>query len=105
MIGLTLLATAIFTLGAAILCAVAMQDAAMMPATVNPFGPARTGDPSADTMRMSAASAETLNGDSWHTNEVRNLREAEDVLDWLENHNVRHSEMTNFNGKFQVRWR
>ena len=105
MFGLTLLATAIFTLGsAAILYAVVAQDSALMPATVNPFGPPRTSDPAADTFDMASASAATLTGD-WHTNEVKSLREAEDVLDWLENHHIRHTELSQFNGKFQIRWR
>lgn len=105
MIGLTLLATAIFTLGsAAILYAVAVQDSALLPATVNPFGSPRTTDPTADTFDAVSASAETLTGD-WHTNEVQSLREVEDVLDWLENHQVRQTELSQFNGKFQIRWR
>ncbi len=105
MLGLTLLATAIFTVGsAAILYAMATSDPALMPATVNPFGGPRTGDPAADTFELANAAAATLNGD-WHLNEVKTLREAEDVMDWLENHNVRHAELTNANGLFQIRWR
>lgn len=105
MIGLTLFATAILTLGSvAVLYAVAMQDSALMPATVNPFSPSRRIDPSADTFEMSSASVATLNGD-WNTNEVKTLREVEDMLDWLENHNVRHTELSSQNGKFLVRWR
>jgi hypothetical protein len=105
MLGLTLFATAIFTFGsAAILYAVATSDPALMPATVNPFGSPRVSDPAADTLELANATAATLTGD-WHTNEVKSLREAEDVLDWLENHHVRHAEMTNANGMFQIRWR
>lgn len=105
MIGLTLLATAIATFGsAAILYAVAVRDSALLPATVNPFSSPRTTDPSADTFDTATAAAATLTGD-WHTNEVKSLREVEDMLDWLENHNIHQTELTNFNGKFQIRWR
>lgn len=105
MLGLTLLATAIFTFGsAAILYAVTTSDSALMPATVNPFSMPHTRDASADTFELASASAATLTGD-WHTNEVKTLREAEEVMDWLENHNVRHAELTNANGLFQIRWR
>lgn len=103
MVGMTFLAFAIIALGfLAILSAVATHDSALLPATVNPFAP-RTTDV-ADTFASASPSADTLDGD-WRSNEVRSLREAEAMLDWLENHNVRHKELTSFGGKFQVRWR
>ena len=105
MIGLTLFATAICTVGsAAILYAVATRDSALLPATVNPFVPTTTLDPAVDTLVNNPAVCETLAGD-WRTDEVTSLREVETVLDWLENHNVRQTELTNFNGRYQIRWR
>jgi hypothetical protein len=105
MLGLTLLATAIFTFGsAAVLYVLATHDSTLMPATVNPFGPVAAFDPANDTLETGSASAATLTGD-WKMNEVASLREVEDVLDWLENHDVHHSELTNHNGRFQIRWR
>jgi hypothetical protein len=105
MIGLTLLATTAFTLAAlAILCAVATRDSALMPATVNPFGPTRVSDPSADTLPNDCHAAATLAGD-WQSQEFKTLCEVEDMLDWLENHDVRQTELQNLGGKFVVRWR
>lgn len=105
MIGLTLLATTALTLAAlAILCAVATRDSALMPATVNPFSTPRLSDPSAETLPINCSSATTLAGD-WQSQEFKTLCEVEDMLDWLENHDVRQTELQNLDGKFLVRWR
>lgn len=100
MFGLTLIVIAIFSFAAlAILNAVATHDPALLPATVNPFA-VGTLDAANDTM----PTGETMDGD-WQMNEVCQLHEAEEMLDWLENHNIRHRELTCFGNKFQVRWR
>lgn len=105
MIGLTLLATTILTMTAlVVLCAVATRDSALLPATVNPFTGTPKTDASADTLVMGCAATATLAGD-WHATEVQTLHEVENILDWLENHNVRQSELQSADGKFVVRWR
>lgn len=102
MIGFTLLA---FGLTATtILCVVATRESGLMPATVNPFGPDDLPASCADTLPDATYATATLAGD-WQSTEVQTIRQAEDVLDWLENHHVRHTELQSTGGKFVVRWR
>lgn len=98
-----LLTATLLTVGIiSLMAVVATHDATYSPSKVNPFGPNPNSDPSSDTIDQ-MASIETLPR-GWQMNEVKTLREVEDMLDWLENHNVRHTELTQMNGKFQVRW-
>lgn len=94
----TLLIVGLFTL----MAVVTTQEATYSPSTVNPFGPNLNSDPSSDTIDHMASIPTLTHG--WQMNEVKTLREVEEILDWLENHNVRHTELTTMNGKFQVRW-
>ncbi len=105
MFGLALLTTVGITLiTTAVLSVVATRDSALMPATVNPFSTADHCPSSADTLPNATYATATLTGD-WKTTEVQSLHQVEDVLDWLENHNVRQTELQRDDGKFVVRWR
>ncbi|QEL17981.1 hypothetical protein [Limnoglobus roseus] len=105
MLSLALLTTLSFILAATVvLCAVATRDSALIPATVNPFGPGAMPASSADTLPDATYATATLTGD-WNVAEAQSLHHVEDILDWLENHNVRHTELQNQNGKLIVRWR
>lgn len=105
MIGITFLLTLGFSLAAlAVLGMVATRESGLMPATVNPFGDVRFSPSAADTLPDGSYEATTLAGD-WQTAELDNLHQVEDMLDWLENHDVRHTELQNIDDKFVVRWR
>lgn len=105
MIGLTFLITVGFSLAAVtMLCMVATRESGLVPATVNPFGDVRFSPSAADTLPNGAYEATTLAGD-WQSAEFQTLHQVEDMLDWLENHDVRHTELQPVGGKFVVRWR
>lgn len=105
MIGLTFLLTLGFSLAAlAVLGMVATRESGLAPATVNPFGDTRFSPSAADTLPNGTYEATTLAGD-WQTAELKSLHQVEDMLDWLENHDVSHTELQSFDGKFVVRWR
>jgi hypothetical protein len=107
MIGLTLLTMTLAAIAClSVLCVAATRDSVLIPATVNPFagGLPSVSDATAETMPLSCHSANTLTGD-WQTTEVVNLFEVEEVLDWAENSGFHQTDLTNHDGKFQVRWR
>jgi hypothetical protein len=96
--------TAILFASASILYAIATRESGLMPATVNPFAMPASTDIGNETMPLAHASATTLAGD-WQTAELATLHQVEDLMDWLENHQITTTELSSMNGKFVVRWR
>ena len=89
--------------------ALAVRTEPLRAVTVDPFQPAGTADPAADTLPVSSSVVQTTApaGDGgWQTTTLTSLREVEELLDSLEVHGIAEREVVAIgNSTFAVRWR
>ena len=95
-----------------VLAVAAARGHVLQPATVDPFAPAGTTDPSADTLAGSSELVRTRLAPrkadpnaAWHVTTLDNLSAVEDLLDSLEAHGVGACEVSTLSAAcFAVRW-
>jgi hypothetical protein len=86
-----------------VLSVIATRHPALMPATVNPFGPS-IGVDAADTLNVGSHAETTLAGDR-QAAELNRLSDVEELLDTLEATHHRAELEIAGNDRFTVRWR